>query len=268
MSGDEATDPRFDDVDALARALGTGARLHETVDADEADEHVPAAADAGAAVAAPAANGADNDAPPMDELRARVARACAVLRASMALMKCGDIVGDGGGLTEAGLKLGFLVALGPTPGVRVESELPAGAINDKGNRRRMDVVLVDENAPCALVVELKYVRCGFMQLANYNKCDASELRYAKLTRAVRTLSGMPWVDMEKQGFLNPILLERTNGRPHVFLREVAKNARSQAAGYVASVTGNGQPILVGGERVLDVGHCTVIGVATRCFFNP
>ena len=172
-------------------------------------------------------------------------------------------------MTEAGLKLGFLVALGPTPGVRVESERPA-SFPYRDKRRRMDVVLIDETNMCALVVELKYVRCAFFKDIRYSAHEARDRPDAwheKLNVAARDLS-QDWNEAQHQEFLNPDEKERRTGRMHIPLSSLAEAAQHQAAGYADSVTRNNQPILVDGERVIDIASCTVIGVATLCFLNP
>lgn len=197
----------------------------------------------------------------LKDLMGHVRAACETVNDTMSLLRSDDLDGKDG-LNEAGFKLAFLVALGEIPEVLVQSE------RDAGDLMRADVTLIDYARLIALVVELKYVRCGFLQLAHHRNHDGFPVRHFKLNTTATHVADMQWRCAKKELFLSPELFPPPRRRRMVTVQTVADKAREQAAGYARRFSDGEHQIMCGGKGVRVVGSCTVIGVASACFFDP
>ncbi len=182
----------------------------------------------------------------MDKLIDSVKNAVTRVEHSLSKMHSSDLDGAAShGLNECGLKFALLPYLDGDYFIESERDVEGG---------RLDLLISDgENA---LVIELKYVRCGFMTGAKYGVKDALSTKFKKFNDFAAKLSTMSWDDLKKESY-------RLSSGGRITVEAEVKEAWTQAERYVAALKhGHKDPLPA---SIKNVKPFVIIGVGNRVF---
>ena len=197
----------------------------------------------------------DSDTATLDEhirtLGSRVRRCLGDVERGLSHLRRGDLTNPS--LTEAGFKAAILVALATgMPDVTIHSEF----VVEGGY---VDLIVVDTVHMVAILYELKYVPCSFIQETGWSPKLPFREVFAKCDQMTQRLGSMSWPQVSALHYRSP------KTKRYETFASLARDAFVQALRYKDALMNGGIRLRHDGNLVLRLGVSNIIGVSTRAF---
>ena len=181
----------------------------------------------------------------------RVRQCLSVTERGLSHLRRGDLTRPS--LTEAGFKAAILVALvGGMPDVVIYSEHTV----DGGY---VDLLVVDSVNTVAILYEIKYVACTFIQETGWTPHLSFKNMFAKCDAMTARLSHMDWDEVSKLHYRS------SKTRAYHPFSDLAREAYVQALQYMEVIRRGGIGFHHEGPPIMKLGVSNIIGVSTRVF---